>query len=109
MHEGGLERALALSIIHMAHTKAGGSTNLGRDSKAKRLGVKKYGGQKVIAGNILIRQRGSKFSPGPGTDIGKDDTIYATAAGVVKFTKKKVMKFTGALKNKQIISVVSPE
>jgi large subunit ribosomal protein L27 len=89
----------------MAKTKAGGSTQLGRDSVAKRLGVKKYGGQKVIAGNIIVRQRGSKFRPGPGTRKGEDDTIYATESGVVKFTKKKVKRFTGALKTAQIVSV----
>ncbi len=93
----------------MAHTKAGGSTNLGRDSKAKRLGVKKYGGQTVESGNILIRQRGSKFRPGVGTRIGEDDTIYAIVPGVVKFTKKKVKRFTGLLKTIQTVSVVEKQ
>ena len=93
----------------MAHTKAGGSTNLGRDSKAKRLGVKKYGGQTVESGNILVRQRGSKFRPGVGTRIGEDDTIYAIVPGVVKFTKKKVKRFTGLLKTIQTVSVVEKQ
>lgn len=91
----------------MAKHKAGGSTSLGRDSIAKRLGVKKYGGQRVISGNIIVRQRGTKFHPGPGTRLGEDDTIYATQAGVVQFTKKKTKKFTGALKKTQIVSVVT--
>ncbi len=90
----------------MAHTKAGGSTNLGRDSKAKRLGVKKYGGQKVVSGNILIRQRGSKFRPGPGTRQGEDDTIYATRDGIVEFSTKKRRRFTGRLKKVRIVSIV---
>lgn len=90
----------------MSKTKAGGSTSLGRDSVAKRLGVKKYGGQTVNIGNIIIRQRGSKFRAGVGTRKGEDDTIYATATGVVKFTKRKAARFTGALKTIQTVSVV---
>ncbi len=89
----------------MAHTKAGGSTSLGRDSKAKRLGVKKFGGEVVIPGNIIIRQRGSKFRPGPGTRQGEDDTIYATRSGAVKFSSKKIKRFTGMLKKTRIVSV----
>lgn len=90
----------------MAHTKAGGSTNLGRDSKAKRLGVKKYGGQKVVPGNIIVRQRGSKFRSGDGTRIGNDDTIYAIKEGVVAFKKRKMKRFTGGLQEVKIVSVV---
>lgn len=93
----------------MAKTKAGGSTQLGRDSIAKRLGVKRYGGQSVIAGNIIVRQRGSKFRPGPGTRIGEDDTIYAITDGVVQFTKKKVKRFTGSLRKSQIVSVIEKQ
>lgn len=69
----------------MAHTKAKGSTKLGRDSMAKRLGVKKFGGQKVAAGNIIIRQRGTKYFPGRNTGLAKDHTIFALKNGVVSF------------------------
>ena len=69
----------------MAHKKAGGSTSNGRDSESKRLGVKKYGGQEVIAGNILVRQRGTKFHPGKNVGIGNDHTLFAKADGVVQF------------------------
>lgn len=93
----------------MAKTKAGGSTQLGRDSQAKRLGVKKYGGQKVIPGNIIVRQRGSKFRAGDGTRIGEDDTIYAIVSGVVQFKKHKAKRFTGMLKKVQTISVIPQE
>ena len=72
----------------MAHKKAGGSTNNGRDSVSKRLGVKRFGGQTVLAGNILIRQRGTKVHPGKNVGIGKDDTLFAKADGVVLFEKK---------------------
>lgn len=69
----------------MAHTKAGGSTNNNRDSVAKRLGVKVYGGQKAANGNIIIRQKGTKFHPGKNVRMGKDYTIYAVQDGVVTF------------------------
>lgn len=72
----------------MAHKKAGGSTRNGRDSESKRLGVKRFGGQAVKAGNIIIRQRGTKFHAGDNTGLGKDHTIFATADGVVQFTTK---------------------
>ncbi len=72
----------------MAHKKAGGSTRNGRDSKAKRLGVKRYGGQAVLAGNILIRQRGTQYRPGVNVGIGKDHTLFAKADGKVKFEVK---------------------
>ena len=71
----------------MAHKKAGGSSRNGRDSNAKRLGVKRAGGQFVKAGNILIRQRGTKVSPGENVGLGKDHTLFATAAGKVEFYK----------------------
>lgn len=90
----------------MAHTKAGGSTALGRDSQSKRLGVKKYSGEVVKSGNIIIRQHGTKFRPGEGTEMGKDYTIFATTSGVVKFLQKKVARYTGKLKNTKIVSVV---
>ena len=71
----------------MAHKKAGGSSRNGRDSAGRRLGVKKFGGQPVLAGNILIRQRGTKWHPGENVGIGKDHTIYALTEGKVKFRK----------------------
>ena len=69
----------------MAHKKAGGSSRNGRDSKGRRLGVKRFGGQKVLAGNILVRQRGTKMNAGPNVGIGRDHTLFATADGVVSF------------------------
>ncbi|MBW7865146.1 MAG: 50S ribosomal protein L27 [Candidatus Hydrogenedens sp.] len=69
----------------MAHKKAGGSSRNGRDSNSQRLGVKKYGGQKVLAGNIILRQRGTRVHPGVNCGVGKDHTLFATADGVVKF------------------------
>ena len=72
----------------MAHKKAGGSTRNGRDSESKRLGVKIYGGQKVAAGNIIIRQRGTKFHPGRNVGCGKDHTLFAKSDGVVEFQVK---------------------
>lgn len=82
----------------MAHKKAGGSSRNGRDSAGRSLGVKKFGGEAVIPGNILVRQRGTKFYPGTGVDMGLDHTIFATAAGKVVFREK-----TG----KMFISVVA--
>lgn len=69
----------------MAHKKAGGSTRNGRDSVAKRLGVKRFGGEAVIAGNIIVRQRGTRFHPGDNVGIGKDHTLFAKADGKVEF------------------------
>ncbi len=85
----------------MAHKKGTGSTRNGRDSNAQRLGVKRYGGQNVRAGNILIRQRGTKYHPGNNVGIGKDDTLFALIDGVVTFerkgkSRKKVSVYTGA-------------
>lgn len=90
----------------MAHTKAAGSTKLGRESESKRLGVKLFGGQKAITGNIIIRQRGSKVMPGAGTKIGKDDTIYAMKNGVVTFTTKKKKLYDGRHRTIKLVSVV---
>ena len=72
----------------MAHKKAGGSTRNGRDSESKRLGVKRYGGQFVLAGNILVRQRGTQFHPGENVGCGKDHTLFAKADGIVTFQQK---------------------
>ena len=71
----------------MAHKKAGGSSRNGRDTAGRRLGVKKYGGEAVLAGNILVRQRGTKFNPGENVGIGKDHTLFATVDGQVGFRK----------------------
>lgn len=79
----------------MAHKKAGGSTNNGRDSNPKRRGVKRYGGQSVNAGEIIIRQKGYWYRPGQNTHVGKDWTIHADCDGVVKFSQKRMLKFNG--------------
>lgn len=73
----------------MAHKKSGGSSRNGRDSHSKRLGVKKYGGENVLAGNILVRQRGTTFHPGDNVGLGRDHTLFATVNGSVKFTTKR--------------------
>lgn len=85
----------------MAHKKGQGSTKNNRDSISKRMGVKIYGGQAVIPGNIIVRQRGTKFHPGTGVGMGKDYTIYALEEGVVTFTTKK--------NNRKYISVLPAE
>lgn len=89
----------------MAHTKAGGSTRLGRDSQSKRLGVKLFGGQAVKSGNILVRQRGTKFRAGENVMVGSDDTLFATAPGVVSFEKKNVKKFSGEIEKTTFVHV----
>jgi len=82
----------------MAHKKAGGSSKNGRDSESKRLGVKIFGGQQVVAGNIIVSQRGTRFHPGVNVGIGRDHTLFAKANGNVKFQKK-------GPKNRQFVSV----
>ena len=72
----------------MAHKKSGGSSNNGRDSEGRRLGIKKFGGESVIAGNIIVRQRGTQYHPGKNVGMGKDHTIFAKTAGKVEFVKK---------------------
>tara|TARA_R110002072_G_scaffold233478_1_gene391065 strand:- start:83288 stop:83545 length:258 start_codon:yes stop_codon:yes gene_type:complete len=84
----------------MAHKKAGGSTSNGRDSISKRLGVKKFGGEHVLAGNIIVRQRGTRFHAGKNVGIGKDHTLFATAEGRVEFIVK------GPL-NRKFVSIVT--
>ena len=81
----------------MAHKKAGGSSRNGRDSQSKRLGVKKFGGEAVIGGNIIVRQRGTKFHPGQNVGKGKDDTLFATADGKVKFGSRAGRKVVNIL------------
>lgn len=93
----------------MAHRKAGGSTALGRDSISKRLGVKIFGDQKVKKGNIIIRQRGTKWHPGENVKRGEDDTLFAMADGTVKFVNKKVRNFTGKLVSRRFVSIIPSE
>jgi len=84
----------------MAHKKAGGSTRNGRDSHSKRLGLKKFGGEQVIAGNILVRQRGTQFHAGDNVGMGRDHTLFAKADGVVRFEE-------GGRLNRRTINVVT--
>jgi large subunit ribosomal protein L27 len=84
----------------MAHKKAGGSTRNGRDSNPKYLGVKMYGGQVIEAGNIIVRQRGTQFHPGPGVGCGRDHTLFALTNGVVKF-------HVGGAQSRRFVSVVA--
>lgn len=84
----------------MAHKKAGGSTRNGRDSNAKRLGVKRFGGEEVLAGNIIVRQRGTRFHAGVNVGIGKDHTLFATSAGKVEFIVR-------GPKNRKFVQVVA--
>lgn len=90
----------------MAHKKAGGSSKLGRDSAGRRLGVKINQDQAIKTGQIIIRQRGTKYHPGKNVKQGKDDTLYAVADGVVKFTNKQLKKFNNQLKAAKIVNVV---
>lgn len=89
----------------MAHRKAGGSTDLGRDSIAKRLGVKRFGGQSVHPGEVIVRQRGTKFHPGQNVKKGADDTLFALADGKVFFQHKKMLAFTGKLAKRIFVHV----
>lgn len=89
----------------MAHTKAAGSTRLGRESASKRLGVKLFDGQPVKIGFVLVRQRGTKWVPGKNVKIGSDDTLYAISNGTVKFTTKKLKRFNGQRKIVKVINI----
>lgn len=89
----------------MAHKKAMGSTANGRDSQAKRLGVKIYGGQPAIAGNIIVRQKGNTFWPGTGVAQGSDFTLFATADGMVSFQEKRRVRFDGRVFRDIYVSV----
>lgn len=91
----------------MAHKKAQGSTSNGRDSVAKRLGVKKADGESVKPGQVIIKQRGTKYHPGKNVKQGADDTLYAATEGVIKFQKKQVPNFHGALKKRTFVHVVT--
>ena len=91
----------------MAHKKAGGSTSNLRDSQGQRLGVKLYAGEKARTGNIIVRQRGSKIRPGINVSIAKDDSLFAIADGIVKYTTRRVTTFTGKIKHVKFANIVS--
>lgn len=91
----------------MSHKKAGGSTRLGRDSVSKRLGVKVHDGQIIKSGMIIVRQRGTKIHPGTNVMKGSDDTLFASAAGKVKFSNRKRRRFDGSLKMAKYANVVA--
>lgn len=90
----------------MSTTKSSGLTRLGRDSRAQRLGIKKFAGQTVKIGNIIVRQRGTKFLPGKNVKLGSDDTIYAMTDGVVKFTTKRKDLFNGKQRMVKTVNVI---
>jgi len=92
-------------LFIMAHTKAAGSTRLGRESHSKRLGVKLFDGEQVQAGNVIIRQRGTKWLPGDNVKRGSDDTLYALKSGTIKFITKKVKRFDGSSRAAKIVKV----
>ena len=89
----------------MAHKKGEGSVKNGRDSQSKRLGVKIYGGQPALSGNILIRQRGTVYHPGKNVGVGKDHTLYATAPGVVEYSTKRKVDFDNKVSKKKVVNV----
>lgn len=93
----------------MSKKKAQGSTMNGRDSESSRLGVKKFSGQRVSTGMIIARQRGTKFHPGKNVGIGGDDTLFALADGTVNFSTKKTIAFTGNLKKRTFVNVITTE
>lgn len=93
----------------MSHTKAGGSTKNGRDSQSKRLGLKRSGGQLVQPGDIIVRQRGSKFVAGSHVGIGKDHTLFALKGGAVEFRAVRKQSFTGESRRRSIVSVISTQ
>ena len=93
----------------MSHTKAGGSSKNLHDSPGQRLGVKRFGGQVVRSGGILVRQRGTRMEAGPGVGVGIDQTLFALRDGVVAFSTRQIMKFTGSKVRRTIVSVVTPD
>ncbi|MCC7522866.1 50S ribosomal protein L27 [Candidatus Uhrbacteria bacterium] len=93
----------------MATKKAGGSTQYGRDSQGQRLGVKRYAGEFVKSGNIIVRQRGSKIRAGENVMMGKDDTLFAVKDGVVKFSDKRIRRYTGHFKLAKFANVIPLE
>ena len=93
----------------MAHKKAGGSSAYGRDSQGQRLGTKLYAGEYAKIGNIIVRQRGTVIRAAKNVKVGKDDTLFAMADGIVKFSKRKIKRFTGALKIVTFAHVIPKE
>ena len=91
----------------MAHTKSAGTSKYGRDSQPKYLGVKKHAGEKVKTGDIIIRQRGSKFLAGIGVKSGKDDTLFALREGYIKFSNKRKIRFDGKQRIAKMVSVIT--
>lgn len=89
----------------MSHKKAGGSTQLGRDSRAQRLGVKSHDGERVKKGMIIVRQRGTRFHPGQNVKKGKDDTLFSLQDGKVRFTSRKRRRFDGSMSMAKFVSV----
>jgi len=90
----------------MSHKKAGGSTRNGRDSQAQRLGAKVGDGERINAGQVIVRQRGTRIHPGKNVKRGKDDTLFSIIPGVVKFTQTKRLRFDGSLKPAKYVSVI---
>jgi len=90
----------------MAHKKAGGSSSNGRDSQGQRLGVKRYAGEYAKTGNIIVRQHGTHIRPGINVARGSDDTLFATASGIVSFTQKRITRYTGKLKMAKFVHVL---
>jgi large subunit ribosomal protein L27 len=90
----------------MSHTKAGGSSKNLRDSAGQRLGVKRFGGQFVRSGGVLVRQRGTRMEPGTGVGVGVDHTLFALRDGVVKFSTRQIQKFSGSRVRRTFVSVV---
>lgn len=93
--------AFKINLQRFAHKKGLGSSRNGRDSNSKRLGVKKFGGEQVIAGNIILRQRGTQYYPGTNVGMGKDNTLFALTTGVVEFARRG--------KDQQVVKVLAPE
>ncbi len=91
----------------MAHTKSSGAGKYGRDSQPKYLGVKKFAGERVKTGDILIRQRGTKFIPGDGVKRGGDDTLFALREGIVKFITKRKTRFDGSIRRASVVNVLA--
>ncbi|MBT4937374.1 50S ribosomal protein L27 [Candidatus Peregrinibacteria bacterium] len=91
----------------MAHKKAAGSTKNGRDSNSKRLGIKRFGGESVISGNIIVRQKGNKWWAGDNVQTGKDFTLFAVADGKVEFTEKKRVRFDGRIYRDTYVNIIS--
>ena len=91
----------------MAHKKAAGSTRLGRDSQSKRLGIKIYGDQPALVGQVIVRQRGLQYHPGVNVKRAGDDTLFAMESGLVHYRSRKVREFTGRLVNRRFVDVVN--